>query len=210
MRRLLLVVIILFVAILVVGDFALKSVAENRIASAAFSTLELDSRPEVEIEGFPFLFRLVRGELPSVALATDRLTRDDVALRDVEVMFRNVRFSISELIARGDRSIRLGRGRGEASLTSEDATAAAQARGAPVTIQFNLGAVTVTSEDLGVEASARLGIEGGNLVINADGEIPPVSVPLPEIAPGVTYRSVRIDEGRAVLRVRMQPLTLGF
>jgi hypothetical protein len=210
MRKVLVILVLLLVAILGVGDFALKSVAENRIASAAFNTLELDRRPEVTIEGFPFLFRLFSGELDSVTLATDRLTREDVVLRDVEVRFRGVRFSISELIARGDSSIGLGRGRGEASLTSEDATSAAQASGAPVTIQFSAGAVTVFSDDLGLEASARLGIQGNDLVVDPDGEIPAVAVPLPEIAPGVTYRSVRLDEGRAVLRVRMEPMTLRF
>ena len=210
MRRVLIILILLLVAILVVGDFALKSVAENRIASAAFNTLELDRRPEVDIEGFPFLFRLFSGELDSVSLAADRVTREDVVLRDVEVMFRQVRFSLGELLARGDRSIRFGQGRGEAVLTSEDATSAAQAQGAPVTIQFNAGAVRVNSEDLGAEASARLGISDGDLVIDPDGDIPAVIVPLPEIAPGVTYRSVRLDEGRAVLRVRMDPMTLRF
>jgi hypothetical protein len=210
MRRLLVILILLLVAILVVGDFALKSVAENRIASAAFNTLELDRRPEVEIEGFPFLVGLVRGELDSVSLAADRVTGEDVVLRDVEVRFRDVRFSISELIARGDRSIGLGQGRGEAALTSEDATSAAQARGAPVTIQFGPDAVTVTADDLGLEASASLGISGGDLLIDPDGDIPAVTVPLPEIAPGVTYRSVRLDEGRAVLRVRMEPVTIRF
>ena len=210
MRRLLIILILLLVAILVVGDFALKSVAENRIASAAFNTLELDRRPEVEIEGFPFLFRLVGGELDSVSLSADRVTREDVVLRDVEVMFRSVRFSIGELLARGDRSIRLGQGRGEAALTSEDATSAAQARGAPVTIEFGSGTVVVISEDLGIEASARLGISGGDLLIEPEGDLPAVAVPLPEIAPGVTYRSVRIDEGRAILQVRMEPTTLRF
>jgi hypothetical protein len=210
MRRLLLVVIVLLAALLIVGDFVLKSVAEDRIASAAFATLDLDRRPDVDVGGFPFMIRLVRGELPSVTLTTDRVTREDVVLRDIEVMFRNVRFSIGELLAREDRSIRLGPGRGVAAMTSGDATAAAQARGAPVTIDFNPGAVTVTSEDLGVEASARLAVNGSDLVIDPDGDIPPVTVPLPELAPGVEYRSVRVEEGRAVLRVRMDPLTLRF
>jgi hypothetical protein len=210
MRRLLLVVIVLLAALLVVGDFALRSVAENRIASAAFATLDLDRRPDVDIGGFPFLFRLARGQLPSVTLAADRVTRESVVLRDVEVMFRNVRFSIGELVAREDRAIQLGPGRGVASMTSGDATAAAQARGAPVDIEFNPGAVTVISEDLGVEASARLAVNGSDLVIDPDGDIPPVTVPLPELAPGVRYRSVRVEEGRAVLQVRMEPLTLRF
>jgi hypothetical protein len=208
MRRLLLVVIVLLVALLVVGDFALKALAENRIASAAFTTLELDRRPEVDVGGFPFMFRLISGEIPSVTLATDRVSREDVVLRDVEVMFRDVEFSVGELISREDRSIRLGQGRGSAALTSEDATAAAQARGAPVTINFTAGAVTVTSEDIGVETSARMAIENGDLVIDPDGDIPAVAVPLPEIAPGVEYRSVDLADGRALLRVRLEPLTL--
>jgi hypothetical protein len=210
MRRLVLIAVLLLVAVLVVADFALRSAAENRISAAAFNTLELDSRPEVDIGGFPFTFRLLRGEIPSVTLAADRVSREDVVLRDVEVSFRDVRFSLGELIAREDRSIRLGPGRGVATITSGDATSAAQANGAPVVLRFSPGAVTVRSVDLGVQASARLQVNGSDMTIEPEGELPAVTVPLPEIAPGVRYRSVEVESGQAVLQVRLEPLTLEF
>jgi len=210
MRRLVLIALLLLVGVLVVGDFALRSAAENRISEAAFSSLELDSRPDVDIGGFPFAFRLVSGEIPSVTLAADRVSREEVVLRDVEVEFRDVEFSIGELISQDDRSIRLGPGRGVATITSGDASSAAQANGAPVVLRFSPGAVTVRSVDLGIQASARLQVNGSDLTIAPEGDLPAVTVPLPEIAPGVRYRSVEVESGEAILQVRMDPVTLEF
>ena len=210
MRRLPLLAVLLFVGLLVVGDFALKSVVENRIEAATLTAFNLDRRPDVSIGGFPFVYRVVRGEIPSVTIRSDSLTREEVTLRDVKVMFLNVRFSVGHLVSGNDRSVQLGRGRGRAVITSGDATDAAQAHGAPVFLRFAPGTVTVRSEGLGVQASARLQVDGRNLVIDPEGDIPSASMPLPEIAPGVQYRSVRVDTGEAVLQVRMDPVTLRF
>ncbi len=60
------VVLIVLAALLVAADFGARAYAESRAATAVQSELGTTTRPDVSIEGFPFLLHAVRGEYPEV------------------------------------------------------------------------------------------------------------------------------------------------
>ena len=67
MRKLLITLVVLAV-LLVAADFGLRAYAESRTADAVQTELGTSARPDVSIEGFPFLVNAVRGEYPQVVV----------------------------------------------------------------------------------------------------------------------------------------------
>ena len=67
MRKLLITLVVLAV-LLLAADFGLRAYAESRTADAIQTELGTPSRPDVSIEGFPFLLHAVQGQYPQVVV----------------------------------------------------------------------------------------------------------------------------------------------
>jgi hypothetical protein len=208
--KILLIILIIFLAVLLVGDLVVKSIAENRMESAMQSSLELSSRPEVTIKGWPFFVKAVQGNFASVIVVADGVRAQGIDLRDVRLQFDNVRFSLSKILSGDERRVRVGRGQGTASITAAELTSALIDRDVPATVDINNGRVVVNSSELDVEAAAGVGVDSGQLLITPEGGLETLEFALPAFTEGVTYTSARIEGSRIIVEVEIGPTTLVF
>jgi hypothetical protein len=209
-RRTLLSILILLLAVFFIGDLVLKSMAETRMEKAMQSSLELGSRPEVTVDEWPFVFGLFQGEFSSVIVVADEIGSGEIDLRDLRLEFHDVRFSLGQLFSGDDRKVRVGRAEGTAVLPQSELNNALESQNIPVTVRFQEGRTVVRSSEFDAEAAAEVTIEDGRLVLTPEQGIDSIAVDLPEIAEGVSYGSVRIEEGKAVLTVRLVSTTVEF
>jgi hypothetical protein len=209
MRRFLVVVLVLLLAI-AIADVALKSLAERRIEGAIQEELDLTSRPEVTIRGWPFIVRVLRGEFNSVIVVADGISARGLDLRDIRLEFHDVRFSLGQIILGDERRVRVDRAAGTAAVTAGELNSELRARDVPATVDFIDGQVVVSSTELNVGAAAAVSIDSGRLVVTPEGGLDPLTFDLPQFTKSVTYRSVRIEDARAILRVEIGPTTLEF
>jgi hypothetical protein len=209
MRRFLIVVLVLLFAV-AIADVALKSLAERRIERAMQSNLNLSSRPEVTIKGWPFFVRVLQGEFNSVIVVADGVATRGIDLRDVRLEFHDVRFSLGQILSGDERRVNVGRAEGTAAVTANELNSELRARNVPATVDFIDGQAIVSLTDLNVDAAADVSIDAGRLVVTPEGSVEALAFELPRFAEGVTYSSVRIDDSRAILQVKIGPTTLEF
>jgi hypothetical protein len=208
MRRFLVVVLVLLLAI-AIADVALKSLAERRIEGAMEEELDLTSRPEVTIRGWPFTVRVLRGEFNSVIVVADGISTKGVDLNDIRLEFHDVRFSLGQILLGDERRVRVDRAEGTAAVTAGELNSELRARDVPATVDFIDGQVVVSSTELNVGASAAVSIDdSGRLVVTPEGGLEPLVFDLPQFTRRVAYRSVSIQGDRAILRVELGPTTL--
>jgi hypothetical protein len=197
------ILLLFVVGLLMVADFVLRQVAEDKLAGRVASALELEAEPDLKLGGWPFVLRALDGNFPEVEVSADRLSSRGVVLRDVEVSLRNVRFDLGEVISGSDRSVQTGGGRGSAALTAEALNAAAERAGADITFDLVDGEVVVTSEALDRPAAAATPtVSERTLTIEAEGVPQPFSLTLPSIG-GATYESVEVVGERLVVQVSL-------
>lgn len=94
----LLVVIVLLVILAVVADRVALSLAEDKAASALQSSQGLSHKPDVSVDGFPFLTQLAAGEFDEVDVTADDIavgSAHDVHIKRVVVRLHQVRVSDS-------------------------------------------------------------------------------------------------------------------
>jgi hypothetical protein len=68
-----LVTLLVLVVLLVGADFGARWIAEDRVATQLQSQLKLDSKPTVDIHGFPFATQAAAGEYDSVTLTAEHI-----------------------------------------------------------------------------------------------------------------------------------------
>ncbi|HEX2090000.1 MAG TPA: DUF2993 domain-containing protein [Actinomycetota bacterium] len=191
MRRLFAVLVVL--ALLVVGaDFALKFLGEYWVARELQAKLELSTRPDVSLEGFPFIPHLISGEFDEVRLRSGPSEVKGIELEAVELDLRQVRFSSRQLVAGGEATIRGEEGDGHITLTGRGVTEALNRANIPLRVRFVDGQVGIGSPQLGIEGRAELSTSGGRLVLTPAGFPRIFSFPLPELVPGVDYTTAEV------------------
>ena len=207
MRRWLIALAVL-VAVLVAADFGLRQLADYWVGRELQGSLSLSQRPSVSIGGFPFLPELVSGNVASVTVhAKGSVTEGKLPVHEVALTLQDVSFSPSQLLAGGGGTIRASTGEGTAQFTEGDLNAALGAS-VPVTIRFRGGRIVVRVNQGGQQFSARPSISGGRLVLTpTQGSLPAVSIDLPKIVEGITYRKVRIEGDTATLTFTLRKAT---
>lgn len=203
------------------ADIGLRLWSQARLASDLQISLGLDRRPELRLEGFPFLLQVARGRLQQVRFEAGNVPAEGFRVERVDLTLRDVRFPRRALLTGGTGRARAAEGEGEAEITEGALEAFLQDQGFPVGVEF-LGprvrvstSVRVGNRRTDARSEARVELDDGTLVfdprrVEIDGivGIPPsalaFSVPLPELLPGVSYQDVEVGEGRAVLRLRVQ------
>lgn len=199
MLRGLLIALLVLIAIAVVGDFVARAVAEQRVADSMQRELDLREEPSVEIDAIPFITDLVEGSIDSVTIEAEGLQRGDIRLERTAVKFRDVEFSLGQLLSGDHRRVSIGSGRGTARFTDDDLTDALEAQGASARVQFRDGGAFVSSDELEGEVEADLEVEDGTLTVLTPAGSQSSGIELPEFGGDVTYEDVEVRGSRAVL-----------
>jgi LmeA-like phospholipid-binding len=208
--RVLLVILVVVAGVLIVGDIIVKSIAERRMEEAMQTSLDLSSRPDVTVKGWPFILRAMQGEFSSVIVVADGVRAEGLDLRDVRLEFEKVRFSLPQIVSGNERRVRVGRGEGTAELTASELNDVLDKRGMPAMVDFTDGRVIVNSTQLNVAANAGASVDSGRLLITPEGGLETLEFELPVFTEGVTYSSARIQGSRAILHVEIGPTSLVF
>jgi hypothetical protein len=193
--------------LLVAGDLFAKNFASERMAEQVRANLALKEEPDVRLGGFPFATQVAAGELESVGLSLNDLSRRGVTLTSLDVTLDRVRFSLEDLLDQNSRRLRVGSTSGAAELDEGDLEAALQRAGAPFEVRFDQGRMLATSPALGQGVPIDARVEGGRLVLLVP-DIGNTELPLPRPMDGITYDSVEVLPGRLQLRFSSGPTTL--
>ena len=77
--RKLAVIAVVVIALLLVADIGLRALAESKTADAVADEMDAAVKPDVSIQGFPFLLGVVRGHYPRVVVTQNRVDLPEVA-----------------------------------------------------------------------------------------------------------------------------------
>ncbi|HSL15526.1 MAG TPA: DUF2993 domain-containing protein [Actinomycetota bacterium] len=186
--------------VLVVADLGLRLMAEYWVGRGLQSNLSLSERPSVSMGGLPFIPELVSGNVDSVTMqANGASSGEGMSLQSVTLTLHDVTFSPGQLVVGGRTKISAVSGEGTAELAEEELERAVRAS-VPATIRLKDGRVVIRLDqsEQGIAASASL--SGGRVVLRpVQPSLPVVSVALPELVRGLTYREVRIERDMATL-----------
>jgi LmeA-like phospholipid-binding len=204
-----LIALAIFLVFLILADFVVKGLAEDRVADQMQESLDLSHRPKVSVDAWPFVVHVMEGHFDGVTVNARDVTERGLKFRRIELLFEDVDFPTSQLLSQKKRSVDVESATGTAVITEDALTEAVQSRGVPATVQLSDDTAVVQSE-LGAETAAHLSLEDGNLVVVPEGELQPMTIDLPPITGEVDYQSVRIDDGLAVLTLQVGRTTLEF
>ena len=211
------VVTLVVVALLVVAaDVVLRLVAERWLEGRVQDTLALESRPDLDIGGFPFLTQFARGEYERVEATFEELSFGGVRLDEVAVVLRNLEFNQSDVLTGSAGTVRIRRGRGSVEIREPSFNGFLRDQGVPVTVEFREDEVVATTrvqaggQEATASASGPIRLDGRTLVfepgeVEVDGAfgVPPAalsfSVELPPLFRGVRYERVRVEEALLAL-----------
>jgi hypothetical protein len=196
MRRFFVVLVVLGV-LLVGADFALRFLGQYWVARELQGHLELSTRPDVSLEGFPFIPHLLSGDFDQVRLRSGPTEVNGIELEAVELELRQVRFSSRQLVAGGEATIRGEEGAGQITLTGRAVTEALNRANIPLRVRFVDGQVGIGSPQLGIEGRAELSTSDGRLVLTPAGFPRIFSFPLPELVPGLDYTTAEVQGSEA-------------
>jgi hypothetical protein len=199
MRKWLIALAVLAV-VLVGADFGLRLVVEYWVGRGLQSALSLSERPSVSIGGFPFIPKFVTGHIDAMTMQTNGTSSGErVPIESVMLTLHDVSFSPGQLVAEGRTRISAMSGEGTAELTEQDVNRAVGGS-LPATIRFRDGRVAIRWDQSEQEIAATASISDARVVLQPDQpSLPVVSVDLPELVKGMTYRDVRIERDMATL-----------
>ncbi|RBY78177.1 DUF2993 domain-containing protein [Geodermatophilus sp. TF02-6] len=95
----LLVVLLVLAGLAVVADRVVVGIAEDRVARLIAERGRLAGRPDVQIEGFPFLTQAVRGRYDDVRIALTAADLDQPAGTRADVSLRGVHVPLSDVLS---------------------------------------------------------------------------------------------------------------
>ncbi len=213
------ITLVVLVALAVGADFALRLIAEARLADSAQASLGLPQRPDLDLRGFPFLLQFARGRFERVGVQADDVESEDLVIDRVDLTFEDVVFDRASIFG-GGGTITAAGGTGRAELGEDAVSAYLQDHDVPVRVRF-LGPEIRVSTKISFDGSTttassdgRLELEGDSLVFSAqdvqvEGSVgvPAAALsfelPLPEVVNGIAYESVSVEEGVAVVEASL-------
>jgi hypothetical protein len=202
-RRAILFWILFLVALLAAADFGARVIAQYLVARQLQTSLALQERPKVAFGGWPFLPELIAGSIASVTVeAHGALTADSFPTESVDATLHDVQFSFGDLVSGGGQRIDAESGQGTITMTQEDVNSAIPAD-AGVTVELENGKVLLRSDEVKGSVTATIRISDGQLVLESN-KLPSVSVPLPELAAGLTFTDVSVSADEAVLTFELK------
>jgi hypothetical protein len=208
MRRFLIALAVL-VAILVAADFGLRLLTAYWLGRGLQSSLSLSERPSVSLDAFPFLPEVVSGNVSSVTVqANGPVGEGKLPIHELTLTLQDVSFSPSQLAAGGSTTIRARSGDGTAQFTQSDLNAALGAS-VPITVRFEGRRLMVRTNQGSQEFEARPSVSKRRLLLTPVlGALPELSISLPRVVAGITYRAVRIEGDTAMLSFTLSNVAL--
>ncbi len=172
----LLVTFLILVGILVLADRGAAWAAESKISDqvaqkAAEKKIEMEGKPDVTIEGFPFLTQVIGGEFQAVDIKMRKLSLDGVSVDSLDVRATDVKADIGDLM-NGKGDVRAGEVTGKATVAFDQVEELVGMDGAKVrgkdgklliTVPVSLGPTKVTAL-----ATARVKVYDGGIKIQVD------------------------------------------
>jgi hypothetical protein len=214
-----LITLLALAAVGVGADFGARALAEARLASSVQDSLGLAQRPDIELEGFPFLLQAARGRLESASVELRDVEVEGMPLQSVTLSFENLVFDGVALVS-GSGTVASRGGSAQAVLTEDALSGYLQDQGTPVEVRLrgpdilvstriSTGAQTTTAT-----AEGPVQVEAGRLVfspedVQIEGSVGvpaaalAFAVPLPDLVPGITYRGVLIHDGLAAIEASL-------
>lgn len=198
-----------FVALLVGGDFFLKTVTETRAEDQMKAVLRLRSTPDVTLSGWPFTIKALAGNFPTVKVSIADARHRGVEIENVEVALRDVDFELAKLLSGSEDAIRTSGGQGSAVLTEEGVAQALQRQGVGATVKLvGDGTVRIDEPRLPEPVDGTMTLQGRDVVIAAEGVPQSYSFRLPAPIEGISYDGLTVEEGRAILAFSLEGGTL--
>ena len=172
----LLVTFLILVGILVLADRGAAWAAESKISDqvaqkAAEKKIQMADKPEVTVEGFPFLTQVIGGEFQAVDIKMRKLSLDGVNIDSLDVRATNVKADVGQLM-NGTGDVRAGEITGKATVAYDQIQELVGMDGAKVTgkdgklritVPVDLGPTTVTAL-----ATASVKVSDGGIKIQVD------------------------------------------
>jgi DUF2993 family protein len=169
--RALLVVLLLLAGLAVVADRVGVGVAEDRVAQLIAERGQLSGRPDVQIEGVPFLTQAVGGEYEQVRISLTAADLDQPEGTRADVSLRGVRVPLSDVLSGSVEEVPVDRVDGTATL-SYALLSAELGPGTTLTREGDALRVQRTVEVAGVTlpltAVGTLSLDGGDLVVDVE------------------------------------------
>ncbi|HEX2057621.1 MAG TPA: DUF2993 domain-containing protein [Actinomycetota bacterium] len=223
MKRLWRIALVL-VVLLLAADFGAKLLVQNLAANALSSRRGVNGSVDVSFTGFPFLLALMDRNFSSVTVEAEDVRSGGFVTGGsvgpaTEARLASVRLELDDVAVVGDvwRDDAKGRvtavsGRGSARLTQQSLNGLVPAQySARLTLRDGSIRVTASSQ-LGTqevevpESDVRL--DGSTLVVQAPSPVDAISIPLPEMAPGVTFEGFDVTDGGLDLELTLRDVEL--
>jgi hypothetical protein len=197
MRRLLTFLITLAL-VLVTADFGLRFLSQYWVARQLQRSLDLPSRPSVSLGGFPYIPRLVSGELPTATVRTGTFSVEGVTVERVRLTLHQVHFSTRQLIYGKSADITADRGDGIAVVEALDVNATTVGS---VQVRFEGGVAIVRSERLSQPFEAAVSLDGSTLTLRSTDPAFPGSfdVTLPDLVTDQRYTHLTVSGSQATI-----------
>ena len=203
----LLIFLVVVVALFSVGDYLARDFAEGKAADELQERLDLSSRPNVGLGGWPFVVAAFQGEFPSIEIDADRVVMERLEFLNVNLDLEDLTFSVREALRGGVSEVTAQGGTGTATLEESSVNQALRRAGAPFTVHL-METEAVATLPNGSEVNVALDVSGGALRLAPESHLPAVGIQLPGIVDNLTYRSAVVTDGEVAIRLRLGPTQL--
>ena len=199
MRRLVLVVVLL-VGLLALADRLGAFAAERVVAMRMQSDQSLAVRPDVTIDGFPFLTQMFRGHYDHVDVSVRDLRRGSLDINKVVAHLSGVDVPFSRVVRQQVKRIVVQHADAEVDLNYDNVNELLS--GKHLRLSEGVGGrvhVTASAGPVHVNGDFPLTVQGSAVVIALPAGAS-VQIPLPDLPFGITLQSARADGDGIVVR----------
>jgi LmeA-like phospholipid-binding len=226
--------VVLLVAVFLGASVLLENVAESQLASGIGRTLGLHTRPAVQIDAFPILYRVFQGRIPRVDVEAHDFTVKGLDVAQLSIDMRGVRADLDVLI-RSDRfDLHVEKGQGSARVTEDSINEFLKEQGERARVTLRSDGTVFVRVDRSVggtshrfEATGRVGLNGRTLSfrpsrVTVDGGPPPAalaerarrettfSVEIPKLPGNILPSQVAVATGELSLVADLSGYTLNL
>jgi len=230
--RRLLAPIVFLIALFLGGSALLENFAESQLSSGMRTTLNIRSRPAVQIEAFPIILRIVQGRIPRVRVDARNVVLEGLQIDELLVDMRGVEASVDVLIRQNKFDLTVEDGTATATISEDSINAflKREKRNVHVTLKPD-GTVVVRADRIVAgrsrrfESTGRVTLDGRNLVFKPtrttmDGVPVPsslaafgrressFSVEIPTLPAGIVPTEVIVTFGRLRLAATLEGYVL--
>lgn len=99
------------------GSALIESFAESQLSNGMRSTLDLRTRPSVQIEAFPILYRVIQGRIPRVRVDARTVVIEGLEIAELSMDMEGVEASLDVLVRQNKFDLTVDRGSGVARVT---------------------------------------------------------------------------------------------